>query len=270
MALIKQDISRAYEALIAADKLLITAGAGMSVDSGLPDFRGTTGLWKHYPALASGNMCFEQIANPNSFRSHPRLTWGFYEHRRHLYRQTNPHQGYKWLKELTLSMPGGAFIFTTNVDGHFLKSGFSEDQIYEAHGSIHHWQCLHDCSHDIWDAPQKLLPLDASTCLLEGALPSCPYCARLARPNILMFSDRSWQERRSHRQAMAYEKWLSKPGKLVVIEIGAGTDIPTCRWESERQNGLLIRINPRDASCPNDNDISLPLGGLEALTKILR
>jgi NAD-dependent SIR2 family protein deacetylase len=45
------DIHRAAEAIHAADALLITAGAGMGVDSGLPDFRGNEGFWKAYPVL---------------------------------------------------------------------------------------------------------------------------------------------------------------------------------------------------------------------------
>lgn len=264
------NIDRAREALTSADKLLIIAGAGMSVDSGLPDFRGNAGFWEHYPVLASGKLHFEDIANPASFETHPLLAWGFYEHRRHLYRQTEPHAGYRWLLEFGQTMPGEAFVYTTNVDGHFLKAGFREDQIYEVHGSIHHWQCLHDCSNDIWDASRRLLPVDVSSCQLEGDLPRCPSCARVARPNILMFSDRTWQERRSQRQAINYQNWLNEPGQLVIVEIGAGTDIATCRWESERHDeGQLIRINPRDATCP-ENAISLPLGGLEALAQILK
>lgn len=64
-----------------ADGLLITAGAGMGVDSGLPDFRGNEGMWRAYPALKSANMVFHQIANPQSFEQHPELAWGFYGHR---------------------------------------------------------------------------------------------------------------------------------------------------------------------------------------------
>ena len=45
-----------------ADGLLITAGAGMGVDSGLPDFRGTEGFWRAYPALAQAHIRFESIA----------------------------------------------------------------------------------------------------------------------------------------------------------------------------------------------------------------
>lgn len=266
--MIPENISKAREALASADKLLIVAGAGMSVDSGLPDFRGNAGFWEHYPALASGKLHFEDIANPASFKHQPRLAWGFYEHRRHLYRQAEPHAGYRWLLEYSQSMTEEAFVFTTNVDGHFLKAGFRDDQVYEVHGSIHHWQCIDDCSEDLWAAPQRLLPINTSTCQLEGDLPRCPTCARVARPNILMFSDSSWQERRSQRQATNYEKWLNMPGKLVIIEIGAGTDIPTCRWESERLDGQLIRINLRDVSCP-DRAISLKAGGLEALAEML-
>ena len=45
-----------------ADGLLITAGAGIGVDSGLPDFRGTEGFWKAYPALAKAGIHFQQFS----------------------------------------------------------------------------------------------------------------------------------------------------------------------------------------------------------------
>ena len=46
-----------------ADAIVVTAGAGMGVDSGLPDFRGTQGFWRAYPALASAGVAFEEIAS---------------------------------------------------------------------------------------------------------------------------------------------------------------------------------------------------------------
>jgi NAD-dependent SIR2 family protein deacetylase len=64
-----------------ADGLLITAGAGMGVDSGLPDFRGNEGFWKAYPALAKAGLSFTSIACPDAFRRNPRQAWGFYGHR---------------------------------------------------------------------------------------------------------------------------------------------------------------------------------------------
>ncbi len=59
-----------------AESLLIVAGAGMGVDSGLPDFRGTTGFWRAYPALAKAGIDFEQMATPASLDRDPRLGWG--------------------------------------------------------------------------------------------------------------------------------------------------------------------------------------------------
>lgn len=64
-----------------AGGLLITAGAGMGVDSGLPDFRGSEGFWRAYPALQLYDLSFEDMANPARFAEHPKLAWGFYGHR---------------------------------------------------------------------------------------------------------------------------------------------------------------------------------------------
>jgi NAD-dependent SIR2 family protein deacetylase len=132
-----------------ADGLLITAGAGMGVDSGLPDFRGTEGFWKAYPALAKAGIHFQTIASPEAFRSSPHLAWGFYGHRLNLYRRTLPHDGFQILLDLADSMPRGAFVFTSNVDGQFQKAGFRDSEICEVHGSIHHLQCLKGCAGDI-------------------------------------------------------------------------------------------------------------------------
>ncbi len=79
---------RCAELISSSSGLLITAGAGMGVDSGLPDFRGNSGFWKHYPALGKLRMNFTDIANPAAFRDNPRLAWGFYGHRLKLYRDT--------------------------------------------------------------------------------------------------------------------------------------------------------------------------------------
>ena len=72
---------RCAEAVHQADGLLVAAGAGMGVDSGLPDFRGTQGFWRAYPALGRARIAFESIAGPAAFDADPLLAWGFYGHR---------------------------------------------------------------------------------------------------------------------------------------------------------------------------------------------
>ena len=89
---------RAARLIADADGLLITAGAGMGVDSGLPDFRGREGFWRAYPALAKARIDFEEAASPDTFRRNARLGWGFYGHRLALYRRTVPHAGFHILR----------------------------------------------------------------------------------------------------------------------------------------------------------------------------
>ena len=92
-------VQRAADWISQAESLLITAGAGMGVDSGLPDFRGEQGFWKHYPVLGKRNLSFIDIAQPKHFFSNPALAWGFYGHRLQLYRQAEPHAGFQLLRK---------------------------------------------------------------------------------------------------------------------------------------------------------------------------
>src|SRR5215472_17156370 len=193
-------LATAATALQKADALLITAGAGMGVDSGLPDFRGPEGFWRAYPAIAKLGLSFEEMANPGWFRRDPHLAWAFYGHRLNLYRATMPHAGFEQLLHIASAKPGGYFVFTSNVDGHFQRAGLASDQIVECHGSIHHFQCTTPCSGEIWDAEDEVVSLDDSTFRARDPLPRCPHCTALARPNVLMFGDWSWISQRTEGQ----------------------------------------------------------------------
>src|ERR1700758_3667657 len=91
---LEHQLDKAAEVIRTADAILITAGAGMGVDSGLPDFRGNEGFWKAYPVVARLGLSFVEMANPRWFRNQPELAWAFYGHRLNLYRQTMPHAGF--------------------------------------------------------------------------------------------------------------------------------------------------------------------------------
>ncbi len=261
--------ARAAALIAAADSLVITAGAGMGVDSGLPDFRGSEGFWRAYPALAAAGLEFTSIASPAAFRARPALAWGFYGHRLALYRRTVPHAGFEWLRQCGLHKPRGLFVFTSNVDGQFQRAGFNAARIHECHGSIHQLQCSRPCSDVLWDAAGFEPQVDESRCLLLNAAPTCPRCGALARPNVLMFGDGAWVERRASEQAARLEAWLDSVRHPVVIEIGAGTAIPSVRYFSEqvarRFDAGLVRINPRDGEVPGPQHVSLPFGALAGL-----
>lgn len=269
-------IEAAAEAIRQAEGLLIGAGAGMGVDSGLPDFRGNDGFWRAYPPFRKLGLSFSDLANPKWFHSDPQLAWGFYGHRMHLYRDTNPHQGFQLLREWGEQMPLGSFVFTSNVDGQFQKAGFPADRVLECHGSLHHLQCLNTCKDAIWPAHDIAVNIDAEACRAEGELPRCRFCRSLARPNILMFGDFGWLHWRTETQHDAFDLWLEKllKGRFVVIECGAGRAIPTVRRTCEMSvhrapegQGTLIRINPRESQGPQGT-LSLAQGALDALEAI--
>jgi len=238
---------QAAEATLAADALLIGAGAGMGVDSGLPDFRGPEGFWRAYPAFRGRR--FEEISNPIWFQRDPEQAWGFFGHRLNLYRATVPRAGFETLRRWGESRPLGCFVFTGNVDGHFHRAGFSPDRILECHGSIQFLQCVDGCTDAIWSAEETTI-LD--TIRARPPLPQCIRCGRLARPNVLMFGDWGWIPERSEEQQQRYRNWLGQLAgrRLAIIEFGDGTGVPIVQWECEGQAGQLIRVNPRDTAAP--------------------
>jgi NAD-dependent SIR2 family protein deacetylase len=271
----KELIKQAANVIKESDVLLVTAGAGIGVDSGLPDFRGNEGFWRAYPALQG--YSFIDMADPAWFRKDPQRAWGFYGHRLNLYRSTVPHQGFAmllgWFKSKTFS----SFIFTSNVDGQFQKAGFDPALICECHGSIHHVQGFTG-SGVIASTDGIDMAIDHDKVRLVGELPTHPQIKGAIRPNILMFGDMTWNDRRTEEQEQRFEWWLkeNQQVRIAIVELGAGTTIPSVRYQGERvlsthSGSTLIRINPRESQINNsvrDRGISIPLGALEALSLI--
>lgn len=268
-------LATAKKILQRADALLITAGAGIGVDSGLPDFRGDAGFWRAYPRFAKLGLRFVELANPMWFYRDPTLAWGFYGHRLELYRRTSPHAGFAGLLSFVEKLPFGYFVFTSNVDGHFQKAGFAEERIVECHGSIHHLQCQGPCQKRIWSAYGVQLVIDESSMRAREPLPLCPSCGRIARPNILMFGDWAWISHRTDVQETRIEQWLRElpsNARVAILECGAGTHVPTVRLFSERVASrlgtTLIRVNVREPDTP-DGHIGLSMGAREAIARLL-
>src|SRR5262245_61181865 len=140
MSSIELMLDRAAERLRESDCLIITAGAGMGVDSGLPDFRGRSGLWN----MEGGR--FIDVSTPWTFQEYPRQAWGFYGHFLNLCRAATPHDGFQVLRKLAQRLP--TWIFTSNVDGHFQRAGLPAERIVECHGSLGRLQCFKRCTDD--------------------------------------------------------------------------------------------------------------------------
>mgnify|MGYP003753891045 FL=1 len=269
-------IQRAAALIQNADALVVAAGAGMGIDSGLPDFRGPGGFWAAYPALGRRGLAFAAVANPHTFITDPALAWGFYGHRLALYRRTAPHQGFGILKGWAARMAQGCRVLTSNVDGQFQRAGFSDEHITECHGSIHHLQCSRPCCGDVWPADDFVPAVDDTTCTLANHPPTCPRCHAIARPNIMMFDDHGWIDRRAKGQEAGLRQWLDEARRMVVIELGAGTAVPSVRHFSQalvaKHGARLVRINPREPAVPTRHDVSMAspaLAGLQAIEVLL-
>jgi NAD-dependent SIR2 family protein deacetylase len=273
---IDENIKLAAKAIKEADALFITAGAGIGVDSGLPDFRGNSGFWKAYPPIAKLGLSFSEMANPVWFSKDPKMAWAFYGHRLNLYRKTIPHNGFNLLLKIAKQKEFGYFVFTSNVDGQFQRAGFDDAFIEECHGSIHHFQCTKPCCSEIWDADKIKINIDLDRFEAKEPLPICRNCGSVARPNILMFNDWDWISHRTVDQGSRLDLWIetinSLNAKVAIIEMGAGHAVPSVRHKSQHifrhVNASFIRINPRDYDVPQ-GAISIPCGAKEGIERII-
>lgn len=267
-------IKDAKELIKSSDTIVITAGAGMGVDSGLPDFRGNEGFWTAYPVARRLGLSFAELANPKWFEEDPYLAWAFYGHRLNLYRNTLPHYGFELILDYLLESKKEYFVVTSNVDGQFQKAGFDETKILEVHGSIHHLQCTDNCSNDIWNGNDTFVEVDMES-FQAMSLPRCINCGLTARPNILMFGDFGWLSMRTTEQEERFDTFLNhhllQHSKVTVIELGAGEAVPTIRYLSEnlysRFKHGFIRINPRDSHIP-PGAVAIESGAQRALKQL--
>jgi NAD-dependent deacetylase len=153
-----------------ARSVLVLTGAGMSAESGIPTFRDAQkGLWANYRP--------EDLATPEAFEAHPERVWQWYEERRRIVRQAEPHAGHYALVNLAKILPS-VCIVTQNVDGLHQVAG--SQNVWELHGNINRSKC--SVSH----RPISREWLSDSTALP----PPSPYVKHgLARPDVVWFGE---------------------------------------------------------------------------------
>lgn len=259
----RSSLAAARRLLAEADGLLIGAGAGMSAESGLGTYRGPGGTWRSKEVDAEG-LTRRQRASAEALRTHRDSTLDVYARRWRDAQDAVPHAGYRLLLETYRTRPAGAFVYTSNVDGLFRRVGFAEEHVYEAHGTLATSQCLAACGASLWPTP----PSGPSV---------CPSCGERGRPNMLLFDDFEFDGTRKDEQWQAWGRWLTErsDAKLVAVEVGAGTAIPTIRNRSESfaaRGWPLIRVNLTEASVPGsvaERSVEVRLGAVEALTRLL-
>lgn len=263
------DIAQIYNWLRNAKAMIILTGAGMGVDSGLADYRGDGGQWGRVEDSTGLNAI--DVLNPKYFSEHTKYVWKMFAQRMLEYKHTVPHNGFnilkKWIKDFKLDY----FVISSNVDEHFIKSGFDENKYRELHGSLFYMQCSKPCSPKVWyyDFDIENLMLDIE----EENYPKCPYCSELARPNVYMFRDNTYILSRSEQQKKKFQLFLdqNKGHEIIVFEIGSGPHVQSIRKKTRRlgidYNAKIVRINPKDFKIKAPH-IGISKGALEALSEI--
>jgi NAD-dependent deacetylase len=154
----------------AAQPCVILTGAGISTESGIPDFRSPTGIWAEYDPM--------EYATIDAFRRDPVKVWEFYALRFEVLTRAEPNAGHLALAELERRGLVQAVV-TQNIDGLHTQAGSRE--VIEVHGSIRTAVCL-ECG--------ERVPLqDVVEALRDHPAPSCPRCGEILKPDVVMFGE---------------------------------------------------------------------------------
>ncbi len=161
----RKGIEEAASVIAGSRRLVVTTGAGISQESGIPTFRDPGGLWKRYKP--------EQLATREAFLSDPALVWGWYRERRRLAREAEPNTGHYALADLERLLPRFLLI-TQNIDNLHRRAGSKE--IVELHGCIERYRCF-DYAHPAEESPDW------------GDEPPRCHCGSLIRPDVIWFGE---------------------------------------------------------------------------------
>jgi NAD-dependent deacetylase len=160
-------VSRLAELLRERQPCVVLTGAGVSTESGIPDFRSAGGIWARYDP--------SEVAHIDAFRRDPVRVWEFYALRLDALARAEPNEGHRVLAELE-ERGWIRAVVTQNVDGLHQRAGSRE--VVEVHGSLREAECFH-CG--------VRVPMEEAVASLP--LPPCSECGEVLKPGVVMFGE---------------------------------------------------------------------------------
>jgi NAD-dependent deacetylase len=236
-------IERAASLVRAAKRVAAFTGAGVSVESGIPPFRGPNGLWSKYDPKS---------LDIDFFLQEPRRSWGvireiFYER----FKNARPNAAHLVLAEMERQGLLHAVI-TQNIDGLHTEAG--SRTVWEFHGNSRYLICL-DCG--------KRYRVEETD--LEELPPTCRICGGLLKPDFVFFGERIPEPARTQSFVEA-----RRADTLLVIgtsgEVMPAGMIPRTAKES---GAAIIEINPAESELTREStDVLVRAGAAEAMTAL--
>jgi NAD-dependent deacetylase len=242
MSELNDTMDRAARILADAGSVVVSTGAGISKESGIPTFRDApNALWAKYDP--------ETLASPEGFRRDPPLVWRWYQERRKMIATTKPNPGHYAIAEFE-----GHFdkfvVVTQNIDDLHRKAG--SRNIVEVHGNIFRYKCF-DLGHPVESLPRT-----------DNVPPRCA-CGSLIRPDVVWFGE-TLPENAVMR---AYEAIESCEVMLVVGTSGIVYPVAGFPGVAKRGGAQVIEVNPEATAITHDADMSLRGPSGEVLPHLL-
>lgn len=223
-----QLIQRAAKDILHSKKTVALTGAGISVESGIPAFRGSQGLWEKYNP--------DEYAHIDAFHSNPDRVWLMLKEMFSLIMTAKPNPAHVGLAELE-RMGLLSSIITQNIDG--LHQAAGNRNVIEFHGTHRTLSCL-KCSTKI----------EGSSLTLEDLPPHCSHCSSLLKPDVVFFGEPiPWEAQiRSLKETKSCSAMLVI-GTSAVIYPAASIPIT-----AKERSAIIIEINKEHT--PLTNQIS--------------
>ena len=239
------EIAAARVVLGDARKVVVLTGAGISTDSGIPDFRGPEGLWTKNPEAEKTATLSSYVSDPElRQRNWQRLTEGS------MWEGKAPNPGHRALVELERQNRLHLLI-TQNVDGLHRAAGTSEERLVEIHGTTSKVRCL-DCG-DTAPMERALERVRAGE-----ADPPCRLCGGILKSATISFGQNLVMAdlHRSEQAATECDVMLAVGSTLTVYPIAnvvpiahqAGAQVVIVNAEPTPFDGLAAAVVPASIS----------------------
>jgi NAD-dependent deacetylase len=217
---------------------VVLTGAGISTESGIPDFRSRSGIWAQYDPM--------EYATIDAFRRDPDKVWEFYALRVGVLADAEPNAGHLALAELERRGLVQAIV-TQNIDGLHQRAGSQE--VIEVHGSIWTATCL-ECGTET--APER-------------PAQECPRCGAIMKPGVVMFGELLPDG------AMERALELARAAGLLLV-VGSTLEVyPVAGLPEETlsSGGALAIVNRGPTAYDGRADVKVDGGAGETLVRLL-